>query len=236
MRLATLGLMTAGVAHDLGNHLQVIASALNLIHRRLEESNRQDLHPLAESAQTSVDRAAALSRQILDLSASKASTNEITFPDATVIAMRNLISVIVGSAIEVSVIASKDGPAVLCNGRELENAVLNLVINARDAMPHGGRLTISVYRDEMASNACQISGGPEPKVVICVRDTGCGMSEETIGQVFRPFFTTKAEGRGTGLGLAMVSDFARRSGGSAEIASVLGEGTSVLMRLPCCPS
>jgi signal transduction histidine kinase len=119
---------------------------------------------------------------------------------------------------------------VFCNVRELENVLLNLAFNARDAMPMGGRLCISANRGREDEE--NIGGGPI--AILRVTDTGCGMSPEDAKRAFTPYFTTKGPGRGTGLGLAMVSEFARRAGGSAEIETEIGFGTSVVLRLPGC--
>ncbi len=233
MRLATLGLMSAGIAHDMGNLLQVIASAVRLIDRRLDEDARAEFRPLIQGALTAVDRATTLRRHVLDLAPSEPAAKEIIFVGTTVAAIRDLIGWTVGPFIELEVICADDTPAVICNGRELENAILNLVVNAKDAMPHGGRLTLCAYRDPGVLNRGR-GGGAMPSAVLSVSDTGCGMSSDIAGKVFRPFFTTKGKDRGTGLGLAMVSDFVRRAGGSAEIESLLGEGTTVTLRLPGC--
>ncbi len=234
MRLATLGLMTTGIAHDLGNLLQVIGSAVRLIERNVDPATGEELRPLTQGALASVDRAASLSRQILDLTSSQRALDEITYLDKIVASLRGLISLTVGPSIVVEITSEADVPAVICNTRELENAILNLVINARDAMPDGGCLTLSIHREGGGRPRPSTQGAEYPKAVLCVADTGSGISPAIASQVFEPFFTTKPRERGTGLGLAMVSDFARRWGGSAEIESRVGEGTSVTLRLPGC--
>jgi len=119
----------------------------------------------------------------------------------------------------------QDLPAVFCCALEFESVVLNLVINAKDAMPNGGVLRVAAYCGDFDDGTT---------VVVRVTDTGCGMSAETARRAFQPLFTTKPVGRGTGLGLAMVSEFARRVGGSVQIESVVNCGTSVILRLPAC--
>ena len=234
MRLTTLGLMSAGIAHDLGNLLQVVNSAVRLIERRVDPRTSAELRPLTEGALEAIDRAACLSRRILDLTKSQGAVHEITFLDKTVSSLEGLIALTAGPSIVVDITAGDDVPAVICNARELENAILNLVINARDAMPDGGCLSVSVYREDGSESRNGRRGDDYPKAVLCITDTGCGIPPELAAEVFEPFVTTKPKDRGTGLGLAMVSDFARRAGGSAEIDSEVGEGTTVTLRLPGC--
>jgi len=131
------------------------------------------------------------------------------------------------AGVDVRVERALDGdvPAVFCCAREFESVVLNLVINAKDAMPNGGVLRIAAHRGNFDDGAT---------VVVRVTDTGCGMSAETAKRAFRPLFTTKPAGRGTGLVLAMACEFARRLGGSVQIESAVNCGTSVILRLPAC--
>lgn len=234
IRLATLGLMTAGVAHDLGNLLQIVSSAVRLIDQKLDPATRAELAPLTAGAMESVNRAGALSRQILDLSRSKAAVEEITCLERTLGSIRNLVVLMAGPRVAVEFAMPGDLPQIVCNTRELENAILNLVINARDAMPEGGRLTISTFSETEAPDYDRFVTSGGITAVLSVRDTGCGMSPDLASKVFKPFFTTKSDSSGTGLGLSMVSDFARRAGGCAEIESAPGRGTTVTLRLPGC--
>ena len=223
------------MSHDLGNLLQVVSSVVRLIDRNLDEPTRAAMRPLTESALASVDKAAALSRDILNLTRPGADVADVTFPADILTAMQDMICLAAGPAIEVEFDCDDGVPAVACSGRALENAVLNLVINARAAMLSGGRLTLSV---SVQSHTLESRGGApvsDATVVISVRDTGVGMSEATAKQVFRPFFTTKPPGRG-GLGLTMVGDFVRRAGGSVLLSSLEGEGTTVALMMPACPS
>ncbi|MEI9989871.1 MAG: ATP-binding protein [Rhizomicrobium sp.] len=130
-----------------------------------------------------------------------------------------------GDAIRVELDLDGDLPPVFCDVREFENAVLNLVVNAREAMPEGGELCIAASRGGLEDDAI---------VILRVTDTGRGMSPETAKRAFQPRFTTKAIGRGNGLGLAMVADFVRRVGGSAQIESTPRQGTSIVLRIPGC--
>jgi signal transduction histidine kinase len=234
IRLASLGLMTTGIVHDFGNLLQVVTSAIRLIERNLDQPSPVDMRPFTQGALESVGRAAALSKQILGFSRTENGFDEVVQLDAAIAAIENPIRWMAGPAIQVD-LALNAVPAVFCNIRELENAVLNLVINAKDAMPEGGRLCIAVYADDRGRLDTSAAGSG-PTVILRVTDTGCGMPPDIVMRAFQPRFTTKTAGRGNGLGLAMVQEFARRSGGSAWIESAVGEGTSVVLRLCGCNS
>jgi signal transduction histidine kinase len=231
--LITEGISAAGMAHDLGNLLQIVASAVGLIDRRLDQVSRSDLRTLTQGALVSVDRAAALSRRIFDRSQSETLAGEMTCLATTVLAIADLIHIIVGPSIQVEFRVRDDVPWITANTKELENVIFNLVINARDAMPDGGLLAVSVYADVSTSDNDEKTALRNAQAVLCVSDTGCGMPADVISQVFQPFFTTKPAGKGTGIGLATVSSFARKFGGSTEIRSKVGVGTSVVLRMPC---
>ena len=234
-RLASLGLVTGGIAHDLGNHLAVVASAIRLIKQNLAPTSALELRPLTDAAMTALERAATMNRDILDLSRSS-SDNEIVFLDAIIAAGLDRIMLAVGPAITVELSKPERLPAVFCNSRELENVIFNLVINARDAMPEGGVLTLNVFQELIKGQNTRLDEVAPSHVVLRVTDTGCGIPSDVTEKVFRPFFSTKPIGQGTGLGLAIVSDFVRRLGGSAEIESAVGRGTTVTVRLPACGS
>jgi len=231
-RLARFGLRTAGARHDLGNLLQAIASAVRLIQRRPDHATRDELHRLTDAALKAVDRAGALNRQVHELAGIEAANNATTDLGATLLGIKGLISLAAGSGISTELRLNPDVPAVTCNVHELENVILNLVVNARDAMPLGGRLVLATF--QVCGRAAAEGGESSTCVqaVLQVTDTGCGMSTNDANQAFRPFFTTKGAKRGTGLGLALVRDFAQRAGGTAEIQSAPGHGTSVFLRLP----
>lgn len=226
--LPGISLGAARLAHDMKNLLQIISSAIQLIDREVDRGNTAAIHRLAQSAQSSVDRAAALSREFLDVAAVD---SEDPFVNVGVVlfGMRDLIALTAGPSIKVEVLSGDGLPSVRCSRRKLENALLNLVANARDAMPEGGQLTIALFMDDTAVSLT--TGAFE--VVLKVNDTGHGMSAGTLKQVLTPFFTTKPASQGTGLGLSSVRDFVANCGGSVSIDSVVGEGTSVMLRLPC---
>lgn len=226
MELSCLNPAAPGVAHDLGNQLQIVASAVRLIERGLERTGQEALSPLTRSALESLDRAGALVLTMLGR-APKAADAPLAL-ESCLEAIQERILLVAGPSVVVEFVLGHDVPAIRCDPGELEDAIFNLVANAVRAMPLGGRLTLT---------ACRGGGRPseaerEPKAVLRVSDTGCGMSADVLARAFKPYFTTESGDRGTGLGLAMVRGFARRAGGSAEIESELGIGTSVTLRLP----
>ncbi len=225
VRLAALGMMTGGMIHDFANLMQVVSSAIRLIEQKLDQPARVEAEPFIRGALQSVDRASVLSRQILGVSRADAAQEEVVNLNAALASIAKPVCWTAGSDIRVELAVADDLPSVFCNVRELESAVLNLVINARDAMPNGGFLRIAAYGGDFEDGAT---------VVLRVTDTGCGMSPEIAKRAFQPFFTTKPVGRGNGFGLAMVSEFARRVGGSVHIESALNCGTSITLRLPAC--
>lgn len=220
-RLAAIGLMTSGIVHDFGNLVQVITSAVHLIELNLNQDAPVDLRALVREASDSVGRATALSRQIVGFSRAGNADSAMVYLGSVLSAIRNPIRWIAGPAIRVELSLDDNLPAVFCNVRELENVALNLVVNAKDAMPDGGHLSIAAY-------GADFEGGTT--VVLRVTDTGCGMSSETARRAVQPFFTTKQAGNG--LGLALVNEFVRRVGGSLQIESAQGQGTSVILRFP----
>lgn len=217
-----------GVVHDLGNLIQIAASAVNLISRSPRAGHDPSLEPVLARARAALERAGVLVRQALGR------TREATVvvrwvPDLQDIAaclaeIHALVEWVCEPDIQLSVDAAPGLPPVRCNRIDLQSAVLNLVINARDAMPQGGRLTLSAR----AASEGDLSLG----VTIAVSDDGFGMSPETLRSAFNPYFTTKPHGRGTGLGLAMVQRFAHEAAGCVDIASTPGVGTTVTLRLP----
>lgn len=218
----------AGMIHDLGNLLQVIASAVSLIDRAIGEGQLVDVGPLTDAANSAIDRANALRSNMLNTAASQPTMTKCnaTCLTAAINAIRNLIVVRTGPGIQLEFISDGNVPAVACNQKEFENVVLNLVANAVDSMATGGRLTIAT------SGECRDTD-EELRAVLRVRDSGHGMSPEIVQRIFMPSFTTKPDGHG--LGLAMVGEFVRRQGGSAEVDSAVGKGTTITLRLPAVP-
>lgn len=218
----------AGIVHDLGNLIQIAASAVNIIGRSPRAGRDAALEPILARAQSALERAGALVRQ------SRRRTAEPSFevrarPDLQSIPscleeIQALLAWICEPGVTLSIEFGPDLPPVRCNRIELQNAVLNLVINARDATPDGGSIDVVVR--------CLADGPFASALELSVVDDGAGMSSETLALAFTPYFTTKADGCGTGLGLAIVQRFAHRAGGRVDIVSAPGEGTTVTLRLP----
>ena len=211
----------AVIAHDLRNQLQVVASALLQIHRHLDSTSCERVQMFERVASESLARAGALSRALI-CGGSTGWLRDVVEAVSLAQALTTIapmIELAAGPVVCIAYEISDDAPLVACRLADLENAILNLVANARDAMPDGGHLTVSLVRERNAA-------------VLQVRDTGPGMDAETAGRVFTRFFTTKSTSGGSGLGLSIVRDFAERAGGSARIDSCTGVGTVVTIRLP----
>ncbi|MGE4481017.1 ATP-binding protein [Acidocella sp.] len=233
-KMEAVGQLTGGIAHDFNNLLQGISGSLEMIGRRLARGQIHGLERFLRGAQDSAQRAAALTQRLLAFSRRQALDPRPVDVGRLVAGMEDLIQRAVGPGIVLEVVKPKDGLVTLVDAAQLENALLNLAINGRDAMPGGGRLTVET--------ACRALTEPEARgydlppgsyLVICVSDTGCGIPKELLGRIFDPFFTTKPLGQGTGLGLSMVHGFVRQSGGHVEILSTQGLGTMVFLYLPC---
>ncbi|TIX44633.1 MAG: ATP-binding protein [Mesorhizobium sp.] len=216
-------LSTAGVVHDLSNLIQVASSALNHLARDPSVSAASAVGPVIAGAQTALKRAGALVRQTIN--SARESRTEIEYADvgACLAEIETLIRSAWDSNISLEVRVRSDLPSVRCNRLGLQNAILNLVFNARDALPDGGLISIDT--------ALVFDGLSATQVDVSITDNGIGMTAETIVCAFDPFFTTKSEGLG-GVGLPMVRRFAEESGGSVDIQSMLGAGTTVRLRLP----
>jgi signal transduction histidine kinase len=217
-RLDALGQLAAGVAHDFNNLLTAIQGYAELLGVGLEgETQRRDLAEIVSAA----ERGAALTRQLLAFARCEPPSREPVDTVALVAGLEPLLRQTLGEGVELRLMHAARVPAVLADRGQLERVLLNLAVNARDAMPGGGRLTVSV----------DTLGG---SVRIEVRDTGAGMSAETAAYAFEPFFTTKEPGRGTGLGLATVWGIVHEAGGTIELCSREGAGTTVTVLLPAC--
>ncbi|MBV7541155.1 response regulator [Acidovorax sp. sic0104] len=218
-KLEAIGRLTGGIAHDFNNLLHAVSLNLQFI-MRLAQDNR--LADYARRAKDSVDRGARLTAQLLSFARAQSLLPRLHDVNAMVGNLRELIEVSVGSKVQVHVDPSPEAAWALLDGAQLEMALLNMAVNSRDAMPDGGHLTIRTRL---------LDGHDGRKLVqISVHDTGCGIPEAIQTKVFDPFFTTKADGEGTGLGLSQVYGFATQSGGSAEIHSIEGKGTTVTLQ------
>jgi signal transduction histidine kinase/DNA-binding response OmpR family regulator len=228
-RMEAMGQLTGGLAHDFNNLLQVIGSNLDLAMRDATEA----LRPRLEAARSGVDRGARLTQHLLAFARRQPLAPRPTDPNRLVARLSELLHRTLGGGIELQTVLAAGAWPILVDPVQLESAVLNLAINGRDAMPQGGKLTIEVANVTMdAAYAGQADIPPGDYVMVAVSDTGTGMPAHILARAFEPFFTTKSDGRGTGLGLAMVYGFARQSGGFARIYSEPGKGTTVKLFLP----
>ncbi|MDB5494879.1 MAG: sensor histidine kinase [Phenylobacterium sp.] len=226
-KMEALGQLTGGIAHDFNNLLQVIMGALELIGRKASDTPRVQVW--ARHGLAAAERGASLTRQLLAFSRTqKLDLRPFVVADL-VTGMRELLQRTLGGAIELVLDLDAARMPVLSDHTQLELAILNLAINARDAMPEGGRLTISTEIVTVAPGHPLLP--PDDYVALSVTDTGQGMTPEVIGRAFDPFFTTKSVGKGTGLGLSQVYGVARQAGGEARIESRPGGGTTVTVLL-----
>lgn len=231
-RMESIGQLTGGMAHDFNNLLTVIMGNGDLLFEELSSNAR--LQPMAEIICTAAQKGADLTQRLLAFARRQMLDPEPVNVDSLIDSMIQLLGRTLGDHIELKFLRSGDDHQAMVDPSQLENSLLNLCINARDAMPRGGVLTIT----SNISDIDDITFGPlselRPGLYICimVTDTGCGISSENIGKVFDPFFSTKDRSKGTGLGLSMVYGFARQSGGYVTISSEPGTGTCIKIFLP----
>ena len=235
-KMEAIGQLTGGIAHDFNNMLQGVIGSLDLIRRRLEQGRVGEIGHLLALATQGANRAGALTAQLLSFARHQALTPHPIDPADIVADMAELVRRTVGPAIMV-ILDVVHGQQVLCDVNGLESSILNLAINARDAMPDSGRLTLSVAA--IALDAAEIAGHdelhPGPYARLAVTDTGTGMTPDIAARAFEPFFTTKPVGRGTGLGLSQIYGFVRQSGGLVRLDTAPGRGTTIALLLPILP-
>jgi PAS domain S-box-containing protein len=230
-KMEAVGQLTGGVAHDFNNLLTVISGNLEMIEARVED---EKILALLREAQSATDDGARLTSQLLAFGRRQTLNAKLTDIGKLVADFSDLVRRTIGESITLRMIVSGAGHIALIDTSQLQNAVLNLALNARDAMPDGGQLTIEVSNAHLDADYARMY--PEVRagdfVLVSVTDTGSGMSPEVQKRAFEPFYTTKGVGHGTGLGLSMVYGFAKQSGGHVQLYSELGQGTSVRMYLP----
>ncbi|HWX47304.1 MAG TPA: PAS domain S-box protein [Roseomonas sp.] len=232
-KMEAVGQLTGGLAHDFNNLLAGIIAGLEMLQGRVAQGRYKELDRYIGLARSAADRAAALTHRLLAFSRRQTLDPRPTDLNQLVAGMEELIRRTVTPAIQLEVAAAPDLWLTLCDRNQVENALLNLCINARDAMPDGGRLILGTENADFSSGRRPVRDLPPGQyVALWVTDTGTGMAPEVIAHAFDPFYTTKPSGQGTGLGLSMVYGFARQSGGQVHIASELGRGTSVTIYLP----
>ena len=232
-KMEAVGQLTGGIAHDFNNLLTGILGSLELLKARVAQGRLFDLDRYVTAAYGAATRAAALTHRLLAFSRQQTLEPKVVNINRLVRDMEELVCRTMGPAIAVEVVGSVGLWATRIDPSQLENALLNLCINARDAMPDGGKLTIETgnqWLDDRAGRGRDLP--PGQYVTLSVSDTGSGMAPKVIAKAFDPFFTTKPIGQGTGLGLSMVYGFARQSGGQARIYSEPGQGTMVRLYLP----
>ncbi|MDB5408061.1 MAG: baeS, partial [Rhodospirillales bacterium] len=230
-KMQAVGQLTGGIAHDFNNLLTVISGNLELLQAKLDDAPR--LLRLAAAAAHGVDRAAKLTQQLLAFSRKQHLDPRQIDLNQIVRGMADLLRQTAGDATQLAVHLAPEVCLALADPNQVEAALLNLVINARDAMPDGGEVTVttaSVVLDEGYAREAEMA--PGAYIELAVRDTGRGMSREIASRAFEPFFTTKGVGKGSGLGLSMVYGFARQSKGHVRLESEPGRGTAVRLYLP----
>jgi PAS domain S-box-containing protein len=230
-KMEAVGQLTGGLAHDFNNLLTVITGNLEMLEDKVTDPRQREL--VAE-AQAAADDGAKLTGQLLAFGRRQALNPQLTDIGVIVSSFSDLLRRTLGEAIEFRTIVSGSANLVSVDTSQFQNALLNLVLNARDAMPQGGKLTVEISRTRIDLDYAQMYPEVRPGtyVLISVTDTGQGMSPEVKQRAFEPFFTTKPTGQGTGLGLSMVYGFVKQSGGHVQIYSDVGRGTSIRLFLP----
>jgi PAS domain S-box-containing protein len=232
-KMEAVGQLTGGLAHDFNNLLTGIGGSLEMMQVRMSQGRTAEFDRYFMAAQGAVKRAAALTHRLLAFSRRQTLDPKPTNVNRLLAGLEDLVGRTVGPSVDVEVVAESDLWPTLVDPNQLENAVLNLCINARDAMPDRGKLTIETANKWLDHRAARQQDLPVGQYVsLCVSDTGIGMTAEVIAKAFDPFFTTKPLGEGTGLGLSMIYGFARQSGGQVRIYSEVGQGTTMCIYLP----
>jgi PAS domain S-box-containing protein len=233
-KMEAVGQLTGGIAHDFNNLLTGVLGSLDMLRTRVAQGRLDTIDRYVTAAMTSANRAAALTHRLLAFARRQPLDPRPVQANALVASLEDLFRRTVGETVTLEVVLAGGLWPTLCDPNQLESALLNLVINARDAMPEGGKLTIETCNAHLddAYVAAQRDVKPGQYVCICVTDTGTGMPQDVIERAFDPFFTTKPIGQGTGLGLSMVYGFARQSEGHAKIYSEVGQGTTIKIYLP----
>jgi PAS domain S-box-containing protein len=234
-KMEAIGQLTGGIAHDFNNMLATITSSLELMNRRIAIGQGGDLTRYLTMASTAAQSAAALIQRLLAFSRKQTLDLQTVEVNGLIAQMEDMLRRSMGESIQFELALQPGLPAVRSDRNQLENALLNLTINARDAMSEGGTLRIATSSRELDAGYAAIHPDVTPGqyVMVSVSDNGTGMSTEVVAKAFDPFFTTKPIGQGTGLGLSMIYGFARQTRGHASIHSILGEGTTVNIYLPC---
>ncbi|WP_278441264.1 PAS domain-containing hybrid sensor histidine kinase/response regulator [Pseudomonas oryzihabitans] len=232
-KMEAVGQLTGGLAHDFNNLLAGISGALELMETRIAQGRLRELDRYLVAAQGAAKRAAALTHRLLAFSRRQTLAPRPVDVNQLIDGLTELIQRTVGPGIQVETVGATGLWPALVDPSQLENSLLNLCINARDAMPAGGRITIETANRWMDRETARAQDLPEGQYLsLCVTDTGVGIPPDVAARVFEPFFTTKPIGQGTGLGLSMIYGFARQSGGQVRLYSEVGQGTTLCIYLP----
>ena len=233
-KMEAVGQLTGGIAHDFNNLLQGITGSLDLVQKRISQGRLTEVDRFVSGAMTSANRASALTHRLLAFSRRQPLDPRPVRANPLVASMEDLLRRTLGERVELELVLAGGLWLTRCDPNQLESAILNLAINARDAMPEGGKLVIETCNTHLDSRYTVRQQNVRPGQYVCVSvtDTGSGMSPEIVDKAFEPFFTTKPIGQGTGLGLSMIYGFAHQSEGNAKIYSEVGRGTTVKLYLP----
>lgn len=233
-KMEAVGQLTGGIAHDFNNLLQGISGSLDMLQTRLSQGRTKDLDRWLMGAKTSTERAAALTHRLLAFARRQPLDPRTVRANPLVSSLEDMLRRTIGETIALEFVLGGGLWLTKCDPNQLENAVLNLAINARDAMPDGGRLIVETCNAHLDDRYAALHSDVMPGQYVCisVTDTGTGMDKETLSRAIEPFFTTKPAGQGTGLGLSMIYGFARQSEGYVRIYSEPAKGTTVKLFLP----
>jgi signal transduction histidine kinase/CheY-like chemotaxis protein len=232
-KIQALGELTGGIAHDFNNLINEITGSLDLIRLRIKAGRTDEIDRFVEGASKAAHRAGELTHRLLAFARRQSLDTKATDVNALIVGMKDILRRTLGENVAFDSTLDAELWPALTDANQFESALLNLVINARDAMPAGGRLTVgtsNAHLDE-AYVRTRDDARVGDHVMISVADTGCGMSEEIVAKAFEPFFTTKPTGHGTGLGLSMIYGFVKQSGGHVRIESELGRGSCIKLYL-----
>jgi two-component system cell cycle sensor histidine kinase/response regulator CckA len=232
-KMEAVGQLASGIAHDFNNLLTVISGYTELALARVPESD--PLHSHLREVRSAGERAATLTRQLLSFGRKNATQHRAVCLDAVVANMDRLLRRVIGEDVTLATVQGSLAANVLGDNGQFEQVLMNLAVNARDAMPNGGKLTIETAVEDLGTGDPRLRYGLKPgrHVRLSVTDSGTGMDAATQSRIFEPFFTTKPEGKGTGLGLATVYGIVRQSGGCIFVDSEPGKGTTFRVYFPC---
>ena len=236
-KMEVVGQLTGGIAHDFNNMIQAVSGGLTLLERRIAAGRLEEVGRFVDEMRRALNSAAGQTNRLLAFSRRQALQPELVQPDQFIAGIREFLQRTIGPEIRLSLLLGDGKWDITCDAHQLEGALMNLTINARDAMPDGGELTISVTDRKVTARdfADAEEAKPGDYVEISVSDTGVGMTPEILSRAIEPFYTTKPTGQGTGLGLSQVYGFVRQSGGFLRIESEPGRGTTVRISLPGSP-